>query len=329
MSWEAEIAAERVLGSYTCGLPGPLILAVGGIHGNEPNGPRAIRAFTEMLQAQKPLITGTFLGVLGNMGALSESQRFLDKDLNRCFVPGNVLPDSQARIGAEAAELRTLLDIVHGLREDFEDVCFVDCHTTSAQTIPYLSTNPHPPSLQLANRFPLNNVIGLQQSIPGCFAEYCNKLDFRGFTFEAGQHLSAAAFSNQVAMLWLLLVYSGALLKSDLKSFRHYERMLALDAPDSKRTFRLISHYRITAGEQFVMQRGFSNFDQVAEGALLARNRHGEVLAPADGYLLMPLYQAKGEDGFFLLEEEYPMQHATSGSAQPGPARKQGGVRRA
>ena len=36
----------------------------------------------------------------------------------------------------------------------------------------------------------------------------------------------------------------------------------------------------------------------------VACNRFGEILSPADGYLLMPLYQKKGDDGFFLLEEE-------------------------
>jgi succinylglutamate desuccinylase len=199
------------------------------------------------------------------------------------------------------------------VRDEFEDVCFVDCHTTSAQTIPYLSINVHPLSIQLAHRFPLNSVIGLQQSIPGCLTEYCNKLDFRGFTFEAGQHQSAAAYSNQVAMLWLMLVYSGALNKHDLKTFRHYEKMLGVETPVNKRSFRLISHYLIKDGEDFKMRPGFRNFDFVAHAAHLADNRYGPIVSPTEGYLLMPLYQQKGHDGFFLLEEE------SSYSTHPAP----------
>ncbi|MGP1609725.1 MAG: hypothetical protein ACTS5G_03380, partial [Burkholderiales bacterium] len=225
LAWLAEIPEERLLGHYTCGLPGPLILAIGGIHGNEPNGPRAIRAFANMLHAQAPLITGTFLGLLGNVRASAECQRYIDKDLNRCFIAGHVSAAHSALLGHEAGELQQLTALLHRLKHDFEDICFVDCHTTSAQTIPYLSINVHALSIQLASRFPLNRVIGLQQSIPGCLAEYCNhSLDFRGFTFEAGQHQSAAAFSNQVAMLWLMLVYAGALSKHDLKTFRQYEK---------------------------------------------------------------------------------------------------------
>jgi succinylglutamate desuccinylase len=41
----------------------------------------------------------------------------------------------------------------------------------------------------------------------------------------------------------------------------------------------------------------------VAAGTLLARDDGGEIRAPFDGLLLMPLYQAQGSDGFFLGRE--------------------------
>lgn len=304
LKWTDDIPSERLLGYYTSGLPGPLILAVGGIHGNEPNGPRAIRAFVNMLHAQAPLISGTFLGVLGNVRASAENQRYIDRDLNRCFLATHVATGHSSQLGHEAGELHALARILHRLRDDFEDICFVDCHTTSAQTMPYLSINVHPSSIQLAHRFPLNCVIGLQKGIPGCLTEYCNSLEFRGFTFEAGQHLSAAAYSNQVAMLWLLLVYCGALSKHDLPTYRHYEKLLGVETPPTKRSFRLLSHYRIKDGENFVMRPGFRNFDYVTRSTHLADNRDGPIYSPDEGYILMPLYQKKGNDGFFLLEEE-------------------------
>jgi succinylglutamate desuccinylase len=304
LEWTDDIPPDRLLGAYTSGLPGPLILAIGGVHGNEPNGPRAIRAFLNMLHTQTPLISGTFLGVIGNVRAFGENQRFIDKDLNRCFTATNVAAGHSSLLGHEASELHEIVKILHRARDDFEDVCFVDCHTTSAQTMPYLSINVHTPSIQLAHRFPLNSVIGLQKSIPGCLTEYCNALDFRGFTFEAGQHQGAAAFSNQVAMLWLLLVYSGALSKHDLPAYRHYEKLLGVETPELKRSFRLLSHYSIKEGENFVMRPGFRNFDYVTPGTHLADNRYGAIYSPDEGYILMPLYQKQGSDGFFLLEEE-------------------------
>ena len=54
------------------------------------------------------------------------------------------------------------------------------------------------------------------------------------------------------------------------------------------------------------MQPGFVNFQQVERGQLLATDRGGEIRARENGYLFMPLYQAQGEDGFFLVREVKP-----------------------
>jgi hypothetical protein len=51
------------------------------------------------------------------------------------------------------------------------------------------------------------------------------------------------------------------------------------------------------------MEPGFHGLQQVQKGQLLARDRHGEVRALANGRLLMPLYQPVGSDGFFLVSK--------------------------
>jgi succinylglutamate desuccinylase len=51
------------------------------------------------------------------------------------------------------------------------------------------------------------------------------------------------------------------------------------------------------------MIKGFTNFQIIQEGQLLAKDKNGSIFSPMSGYLLMPLYQAKGEDGFFIAEE--------------------------
>jgi succinylglutamate desuccinylase len=54
------------------------------------------------------------------------------------------------------------------------------------------------------------------------------------------------------------------------------------------------------------MEPGFSNFQPVKRGQLLARDRHGDIRAPEAGLILMPLYQSQGTDGFFLAREVAP-----------------------
>jgi hypothetical protein len=59
-------------------------------------------------------------------------------------------------------------------------------------------------------------------------------------------------------------------------------------------------------GDAFRMEPGFVNFQPVRTGQLLARDRGGEIRSPSRGRVLMPLYQAQGEDGFFLVREFSP-----------------------
>lgn len=299
------ISRERLIGSYSSGEPGPLVLAVGGIHGNEPSGPRAIRTVIEKLERQRPAISGSVVGLAGNLQALEKKRRYIDEDLNRCFCSERLAQaHAPSPESTEEAELRALTDSIRELATAFEDVCFIDCHTTSSESIPYLSVNAHVESLRLAERYPLYSVIGLEESIPGCFGEYANKLGYRGFTFEAGQHDDLASIENHEAALWLLLVFSGALRKSGVPVFEHFEQMLARNIVEGRRTFRLGAHYKIDKGEEFVMRPGYVNFHAISKDELLAHNRFGEIRSPCDGRILMPLYQKEGDDGFFILEEE-------------------------
>jgi hypothetical protein len=47
------------------------------------------------------------------------------------------------------------------------------------------------------------------------------------------------------------------------------------------------------------MEPGFKNLDHAKNQQLLARDRNGEIRAPHDGLVMLPLYQPQGDDGFF------------------------------
>ena len=69
---------------------------------------------------------------------------------------------------------------------------------------------------------------------------------------------------------------------------------------------KLVYKHEIAPEDGFVMESGFENFDQVKEGRILGRDQNGHVRANANGLLLMPLYQKKGNEGFFIIE---PIKH--------------------
>ena len=64
-----------------------MLVAVGGLHGNERAGAHALVRVVEQLQDGAPLVRGDVLALTGNLKALEVGKRFLDEDLNRRFFP--------------------------------------------------------------------------------------------------------------------------------------------------------------------------------------------------------------------------------------------------
>jgi len=51
------------------------------------------------------------------------------------------------------------------------------------------------------------------------------------------------------------------------------------------------------------MYPDYKNFQKVSKGEVIAKDKNGEIVAPVDALILMPLYQKQGDDGFFLIKE--------------------------
>jgi hypothetical protein len=86
----------------------PEVAVVGGIHGDEPCGVRAV----ERLLAQSPSFTRPVVCVIANEAARDRSVRFVEEDLNRAFPgdPNGDMLESRlaAELGATLEDCRTL-----------------------------------------------------------------------------------------------------------------------------------------------------------------------------------------------------------------------------
>lgn len=65
----------------------PQITIIGGIHGDEPSGPRIIYLLEEYLSKQT--LNGSVKLIIANEKALTKNVRYIEKDVNRIF-PGNI-----------------------------------------------------------------------------------------------------------------------------------------------------------------------------------------------------------------------------------------------
>jgi len=293
--------SRRELGTWDCGRPGPTLLVLAGIHGNEPAGVLAVQRVLGALQELELPIAGRIVALAGNLGALSARRRFLDRDLNRGWGASTIA--SMRTREAPAAEDREQQELL----ARFEDVLrtasgpvgFVDLHTSSADGPPFLclADTIDNRNLGLAARVPI--ILGIEETIDGASLEWFADRGIVAMAVEGGRHEYPGTVGNHEAVLWLVLEHLGILQPGQVDTAPHRAHLLTASAGVPP-IVEIAERHAITAADQFAMEPGFVNFQPVHKGRLLARDRNGEIRAPYACRVLLPLYQALGDDGFFL-----------------------------
>lgn len=298
----------RILGEYPIdngkqSRKGPCLLVSAGVHGNEPSGILALACVFKKLEARKPVFNGRLIGVSGNMAALKKGVRLIDRDLNRICTPefADKLKSGEVAGFQEGAEFHDLVMIVESIErsEKHDKLLFMDLHTTSSETAPYISVNEKPESFNFAKKMPLPVVKGIENFIPGHFDHFLTLKGHTGFTMEAGQHENTKSIAFHEAAIWLVMVDNGLLEKSEV-DYDYYYQLLKNSSP-SQGNFEVTYRLNLKAGQEFAMEPGYENFSAVKKGELLARLEGEKVLAESDARVFLPLYQKQGSDGFFIV----------------------------
>lgn len=296
-------AIRRELGRRDDGEPGPTLLLQGGIHGNEPAGVVAIQRVLAGLDASGAAIAGRVVALAGNLPALEHATRFLVRDLNRQW-----LPHSLERLRAadpaddtpEDHEQRELLRCYEQVVASASGpVVFLDLHTSSADGPPFvvLADTIDNRRIGLAVGIPI--LLGLEELIDGACMEWFSSRGIVNCAIEGGRHMHPDTVANLESAIWLALEAIGILRKGalDLAPHRAHLQRVTRGLPPILEIFH---RHAIVPEDRFHMEPGFSNFSPVVRGQLLARDRAGEVRARGQARVLLPLYQAQGDDGFFL-----------------------------
>ncbi|MGB6150608.1 MAG: succinylglutamate desuccinylase/aspartoacylase family protein [Pricia sp.] len=292
---------KRTIGTYGTGNEGPLLFISAGIHGNEPSGVKALERVFATLEKEKPKISGEIVGVYGNRAALRKQVRYIDEDLNRTWTEENV--ESQV---ADTNEKREMFDIIETLEKHLSgrdaQSYFLDCHTTSSNSLPYISVQEVGDNDAWAHRFPVYIIRGFSDIVFGCIDHYLSRIGITGFVFEGGQHESKDAIGYHEGMIWLALAHACNL---DLNSLAEYPKAVEKVRAQKKhqKTFEIIHRHSLEDNDQFEMQPGYENFQAIEKGEFLATHNGEKLLSAWDAHIFMPLYQAQGNDGFFVVQE--------------------------
>ncbi len=299
---------SRIIGDRGSRDTGPIVVFLGGIHGNEPSGVIALQQVFDELAAGETEMQGRLIGIAGNLAALSQSKRFISQDLNRIWdnqFSRRYREPSTTTNGqpSEYVEQREIFAILEGLLELSRPIFFIDLHTTSAPSVPFLAINDQLNNRNFALKFPIPTVLGIEEYLEGPLLTYLNDYGNVALAFEAGQHDDPESVSKHRSFIYLAMVASGVVRREQIPNFSEHQKRIEDCARSNRGFFEVIFRKPVTEDDQFAMSPGYDNFKPVKKGELLARDRLGDISSPRPGRIFMPLYQAVGNDGYFLVRE--------------------------
>jgi succinylglutamate desuccinylase len=290
---------SRVIAHVRGTEPGPTLILVGGLHGNEPAG--IVAALSVLATLPVTAVRGEVIALVGNARAVAAGKRYIDRDLNRLWLPERLAAREQTG-EVELAERAELADAIERVRERaVETVYVVDMHTTSAQGFPFVVVGPTEAHRAFAAKFPLCGIRGLAETLEGTLLRYLGDLGCVTLAIEGGQSATTLAAANLEAVVTLALEAARVVdAPPGVTEARAHLEQARADLPHA---IEVVSRHHIDPFSDFVMEPGFTNIQRTAAGTLLAKERAGEVRAPFDGFVLLPLYQAQGDSGFFYGRE--------------------------
>ena len=305
---------NRVIGEYIGTEGGPLLIIFGAMHGNEPAGVRAIDLTLKMLEVE-PIknpsfeYKGVMLGLIGNVAAYKRKDRFINRDLNRCWTKQNIEGlTKKVKLNEEEVELRELNEIVRKsiIKHQPSEVVFLDLHTTSSDGGIFSIVGDDERSLEIAREIYAPVVLGMLEGLRGTTLHYFTaaNLNYKAsaITFESGQHEDPLSVNRAVAAIINCMRTIASVKDTDVEN--QHDSILQQYSQNLPEVARLLYKHNIEIGDDFRMSPGYHNFQKVENGEVLAKDINGDIKSKSDGMILMPLYQKKGEDGFFIIKDE-------------------------
>ena len=253
------------------------VVLSGNIHGNEVGSIPGLVELAEKIASGSLMFPHKLTVLLGNPEAALENKRFIETDLNRCFL--NRPEDThETRRAQELIPILSQADLL------------IDFHQTIRQTErPFYIFPRHPLSLSWAVQLGASNTYVDATPKPGtsttrCADEFVWLMGKPAITIE----LSEKGFNQNAETITRRVIH--ALLTTNISQL-----------PDSKPAEILHTIHREAYGSsQRRLRPGLTNFTPVVAGENLAKANSPEIIVPHSGYLLFPKYPPESNDGTLL-----------------------------
>lgn len=302
-----EIKQERVLTKYIKGNNFPTLVITVCMHGNEPAALAAMKLLFSTDRIKEGDLRGNIYVLIGNMEALNRSQRFVHKDFNRVWTRENIelvrhTPSEEWPELHELLELKSMDQLITSIvaKHGEQSLVFLDLHTTSADSAPFIPFNDAIMNRKLAENFPIPLILGIEEFLDGPLMSYVNDLGFPALGFEAGRHDDPFSEERHAAFVELFLHHLGMIdLNED--QIQGLQNTLIVGFKFAAGFYEIIHRHGVVPFSGFKMAQGFRNFQAVNKHQVLASDQAGDITAIQSGLIFMPLYQSEGDDGFFII----------------------------
>jgi aspartoacylase len=185
------------------------VAIVGGTHGNEFTGAFLIKKFEKYPNLVQKSSFET-LTILGNPLAFNAGKRYIEKDLNRCFLNENLQnPRLSSYEDIRAKEIAAILKEDNQTKVDL----IIDLHSTTANMgLSIILGNEHPFLLKLsAYLSAINPLVKVCYTIPEKGSNFLRSLSELGFVIEVGAVaqgvLNADLFQKTEQLIYIILDY--------------------------------------------------------------------------------------------------------------------------
>lgn len=290
---------ERIMDHLHGTKNGPTVVFFAGIHGNEPAGVRALQQIFRELRAKNSALAGEIYAVAGNLGALNKHVRFQSVDLNRIWFPDRIqdILAKKDMVIEEEEELKAIHTVLtHILDRGTPPFYFIDLHTTSSNTTPFIVLNDSLLNRKYASNYPLPIILGIEEYLEGALLSYINELGYVSLGFESGQHNDPKAVENCKDFIQFTLQLTGVahISNSNVARLNHLSKV-------DHRFYEIYLQHTIAAGDEFKMLPGFINFQEIPKGKNIALSNGIVIKTDKRRQIFMPLYQKQGSEGFYFI----------------------------